>query len=175
MAIKAGRVRLDIDSARNSAKAVEQANQSSMTIQSRLEAAQRIGDVVSLISSVAGQTNLLALNATIEAARAGDAGPGGAVVAREVKTLAARTAKATDEIAQQILAIQSAIKTSVQRSRQQKRSLRLSRLPSRSKVPRPPRSRATCRKPRAEPGTFPAISTASAKPQARLERQQCNY
>lgn len=70
------------------------------------DVAQRIGDVIKLINSIAGQTNLLALNATIEAARAGDAGRGFAVVANEVKALAAQTAKATEEIGAQIAAIQ---------------------------------------------------------------------
>ena len=71
------------------------------------QAAQKIDDVVKLIQSVAGQTNLLALNATIEAARAGAAGKGFAVVASEVKALAVQTAKATDDIAAQIAAVQS--------------------------------------------------------------------
>lgn len=70
------------------------------------EAAQRIGDVVHLISEIAEQTNLLALNATIEAARAGDAGKGFSVVANEVKTLAGQTANATREIAEQIQTVQ---------------------------------------------------------------------
>jgi methyl-accepting chemotaxis protein len=71
------------------------------------QAAQKIGDVVKLINNVAGQTNLLALNATIEAARAGEAGRGFAVVASEVKSLAVQTAKATDEIARHIDAVQA--------------------------------------------------------------------
>jgi methyl-accepting chemotaxis protein len=82
-------------------------------MQGLAEAAQRIGAVVELSNTIAGQTNLLALNATIEAARAGDAGRGFAVVASEVKALAEQTAKATDEIGQQILAIQTATKQSV--------------------------------------------------------------
>jgi methyl-accepting chemotaxis protein len=71
-------------------------------------AVDRVGDVVRLISDIAGRTNLLALNATIEAARAGEAGRGFAVVAGEVKSLAAQTARATDEIASQIEAIRAA-------------------------------------------------------------------
>ncbi|MGB6911201.1 MAG: methyl-accepting chemotaxis protein, partial [Pseudolabrys sp.] len=68
---------------------------------------QHIGEVVNLIRNIAGQTNLLALNATIEAARADEAGRGFAVVASEVKSLAVQTAKATEQIAMQIEAVQS--------------------------------------------------------------------
>ena len=78
------------------------------TIHSLAEAGERIGAVVKLIAEIAGKTNLLALNATIEAARAGEAGKGFAVVAGEVKALAAQTAKATEEITQQIAALRNA-------------------------------------------------------------------
>jgi methyl-accepting chemotaxis protein len=89
-------------------EAVHHAETGQASIRGLAEATSRIGDVVGLISSIAGQTNLLALNATIEAARAGDAGKGFAVVAGEVKALAAQTAKATAEISSQITAIQGA-------------------------------------------------------------------
>jgi methyl-accepting chemotaxis protein len=89
-------------------RAVEDARRTDTTVQTLAEGAARIGDVVRLISDIAGQTNLLALNATIEAARAGDAGRGFAVVASEVKALAAQTAKATEEIGAQIAQIQAA-------------------------------------------------------------------
>ena len=80
--------------------------------------AQKIGDVIKLIRTIAGQTNLLALNATIEAARAGEAGKGFAVVASEVKSLAVQTAKATEEIANHILAVQNSTSGAVEAIRQ---------------------------------------------------------
>jgi len=93
--------------------AVEQANKTNDCVGDLSKAAARIGDVVELINRIAGQTNLLALNATIEAARAGEAGRGFAVVASEVKALATQTAKATEEIGQQINQIQAATDESV--------------------------------------------------------------
>jgi methyl-accepting chemotaxis protein len=86
---------------------VSEAQATDGEIEALAAAAQKIGDVVKLIRDIAGQTNLLALNATIEAARAGEAGRGFAVVASEVKTLAVQTANATEDIAGQILAVQS--------------------------------------------------------------------
>ena len=86
--------------------AAQEARATDATVQGLVAAAAKIGDVVRLISNIAGQTNLLALNATIEAARAGEAGKGFAVVASEVKSLASQTARATEEIAAQISAIQ---------------------------------------------------------------------
>ncbi|MBE9605838.1 MCP four helix bundle domain-containing protein [Acetobacteraceae bacterium H6797] len=94
-------------------KAVDTARQTDSTVRALAEGANRIGDVVRLISDIAGQTNLLALNATIEAARAGEAGKGFAVVASEVKSLAAQTAKATEEISAQINQIQGATQQAV--------------------------------------------------------------
>ncbi|MGO4716659.1 protoglobin domain-containing protein [Bradyrhizobium sp. 2TAF24] len=105
--------RLVAESSRMTRTAVEQAESSGTMMQSLASAAQRIGDVVNLITSIAAQTNLLALNATIEAARAGESGKGFAVVAQEVKALAAQTAKATDDISQQVQSIQEATARSV--------------------------------------------------------------
>jgi methyl-accepting chemotaxis protein len=93
--------------------AVEQANRTNVQIEALSETADRIGEVVRMISAVAAQTNLLALNATIEAARAGEAGRGFAVVASEVKALARQTAKATEEIGRQVAQIQAATQQSV--------------------------------------------------------------
>lgn len=93
--------------------AVGNSGEAASRIHELAQSAQRIGDVVDLIQSIAAQTNLLALNATIEAARAGEAGRGFAVVAQEVKTLADQTAKATEEIGQQISSMQTAASVSV--------------------------------------------------------------
>jgi methyl-accepting chemotaxis protein len=95
-------------------RAVKDARRTVQTMSELGSAATRIGEVVGLIQAIAGQTNLLALNATIEAARAGETGRGFAVVASEVKSLAGQTAKATEEIAGQVGAIQSAVADAAQ-------------------------------------------------------------
>jgi methyl-accepting chemotaxis protein len=95
-------------------QAVEQAQHTNVMVKGLSEGAQKVGEVVRLINDIASQTNLLALNATIEAARAGDAGKGFAVVASEVKALANQTAKATEDIASQVSAIQDATQAAVQ-------------------------------------------------------------
>lgn len=93
--------------------AVEAVHQTSGAVQELSNVAMNIGEVIELIHQVADQTNLLALNATIEAARAGEAGKGFAVVANEVKNLAGATAKATNEIAERITAMQAATRTAI--------------------------------------------------------------
>ncbi len=93
--------------------AVSEAQSTNEDIKGLADAAQKIGDVVELIRTIAGQTNLLALNATIEAARAGESGRGFAVVASEVKSLAVQTAKATEDISSQILSVQGSTGSAV--------------------------------------------------------------
>lgn len=93
-------------------EAKKKATDTSEKVNSLIGAAQSIGEVVTLITEIAEQTNLLALNATIEAARAGESGKGFAVVASEVKNLAMQTAKATEEISQQISDVQQATRES---------------------------------------------------------------
>ncbi|MEG3617534.1 methyl-accepting chemotaxis protein [Magnetovibrio sp. PR-2] len=96
-----------------SSTAVQEVNDANDQVKGLAEASQKIGEVVALITDIADQTNLLALNATIEAARAGEAGKGFAVVASEVKNLANQTAKATEEISNQIGGIQGATQGAV--------------------------------------------------------------
>jgi methyl-accepting chemotaxis protein len=97
-----------VHSATIAQSAVAQAERTNAMVQGLLEATEKIGEVMGLIQNIAAQTNLLALNATIEAARAGEAGKGFAVVASEVKVLSTQTAKATEEIADQIQEIRQA-------------------------------------------------------------------
>jgi methyl-accepting chemotaxis protein len=94
-------------------QAVATVKETDGTMRALADGADRIGEVIGLITSIAGQTNLLALNATIEAARAGESGRGFAVVASEVKNLASQTAKATEEISAQITEIQGATQKAV--------------------------------------------------------------
>ena len=109
MAASASEIASQVSQARDVSMLAERnARDADTTVRELRTAAQRIGDVVGLITEIASQTNLLALNATIEAARAGEAGRGFAVVASEVKRLAEQTAKATEDIATQVSGIQAA-------------------------------------------------------------------
>ncbi|WP_156995180.1 methyl-accepting chemotaxis protein [Elstera litoralis] len=101
------------EAAKFAGTAVSEAEQTGSIVRTLSEAGLRIGEVVSLISDIAAQTNLLALNATIEAARAGESGKGFAVVAGEVKNLAGQTARATEDIQNQVGAIQAATQQAV--------------------------------------------------------------
>jgi methyl-accepting chemotaxis protein len=94
-------------------KAVADAESTNVTVRALSTGAEKIGEVIKLIHSIAAQTNLLALNATIEAARAGESGRGFAVVASEVKALANQTAKATEEISAQVAAMQASTSDAV--------------------------------------------------------------
>ncbi|MBC2778401.1 methyl-accepting chemotaxis protein [Parasphingopyxis marina] len=91
----------------------EAARQSDSAMDMLRERTQGIGQIVSLISEIAGQTNLLALNATIEAARAGEAGRGFSVVAQEVKSLAQQTTNATENVGRQLREIEEAVELAV--------------------------------------------------------------
>jgi methyl-accepting chemotaxis protein len=106
-----GEISQQVAQASNASKqAVEEVGNTSQQMHALEQTANKINEVVELISGIAEQTNLLALNATIESARAGEAGKGFAVVASEVKQLASQTTKATEEISQQISDIQNATK-----------------------------------------------------------------
>ncbi|MEZ0187397.1 MAG: methyl-accepting chemotaxis protein [Candidatus Reddybacter sp.] len=96
-----------------SQEAVKEASESEKATTALALAAEKINDVMALISDIAAQTNLLALNATIESARAGDAGKGFAVVASEVKTLAGQTSDATNDITMQIEEMQNLTQVAV--------------------------------------------------------------
>ena len=102
------------DTTRITQEAVGGINKANTTMDSLATSANKIGEIINLINDIASQTNLLALNATIEAARAGDAGKGFAVVANEVKSLANQTAKATDEISQQIAEMQGSTQSALE-------------------------------------------------------------
>ena len=145
--------------------------------------AEKIGEVVKLIHSIAAQTNLLALNATIEAARAGESGRGFAVVASEVKALANQTAKATEEISAQVAAMQASTSDAVasiggitQTIAQMSEITVSSRPRSSSRATRPARSRATSSRSRPARARSAPISAASPRPRpppARRPRTCC--
>lgn len=115
LSISLGQISEEVARATNKASdASKAASRTEAIVKGLAQSAQTIGSIVDLIRDIAAQTNLLALNATIEAARAGEAGRGFAVVAQEVKQLSARTAKATDEIAAQVPAMQAATQEAVE-------------------------------------------------------------
>lgn len=109
-----GEIRTQVEQANGiTTVAMDVAKDAESRVSSLSSASDRISEVIHLINDIAEQTNLLALNATIEAARAGEAGKGFAVVASEVKSLANQTAKATQEIEEQVTAMQSATNDTV--------------------------------------------------------------
>ena len=131
------------------ARAVVAAETTTATVAKLGESSQEIGNVVKVITSIAEQTNLLALNATIEAARAGEAGKGFAVVANEVKELAQETAKATEDIARRVQAIQGDTTAAIAAIEESARSSGRSTTAS---PPSPPRWRSRPRPPARCPG-----------------------
>lgn len=102
-----------VNTAEISRNASHQAEETRTAVDNLSQSALRIGEIVQVITEVAGRTNMLALNATIEATRAGEAGKGFAVVAGEVKALAHQTGHATEDISRQIRAIQEETQTTV--------------------------------------------------------------
>ena len=158
-------------------KAVGDAERTNATVGALSTGAEKIGEVVKLIHSIAAQTNLLALNATIEAARAGESGRGFAVVASEVKALANQTAKATEEISAQVAAMQASTSEAVTsiggitETIAQMSEITVSSPPrSTSRAMRPARSRATSSRSRPDRARSTPTSVASPRRRQRPAR-----